>query len=284
MMDIGQWGASMDQLVFVHGVATRKGADYDRQVRNRDTLFRKAAWKGKPVNIRNPYWGDWGAAFSHDLECLPGKGPKAVAFGLGSNAAPAPASDIQQLAALAKTDFGAAVDAIFVAMMEQAEADGSALTPEQIAQFAAAGDYAMHNAQWAEDASFDQTIVDELRKRVAPAGPARFGLGDAIGAAAQDIVDRARNLAARGLAPLIRDGQSPAIAVFLGDVFTYLYGSGGASKRSSIRQCHCGRPPRSHAGRQGSGRPGGGDRPQPGGRHPLRHAGRPRSRTRRCRG
>jgi hypothetical protein len=116
----------VDQLVFVHGVATRKGADYDLQVGHRDTLFPDVAWQGKQLHIRNPYWGALGADFSHGLACLPGKGPKAMAFGVGGDqAGPTPAFDAQPLAALAEHDFGAAVDAIFVAMIERAEATGS---------------------------------------------------------------------------------------------------------------------------------------------------------------
>jgi hypothetical protein len=64
----------MDQLVFVHGVNTRKDGGYDLEVGNRDRLFHETAWAGTPLNIRNAYWGEWAAQFTHDLACLPSKG------------------------------------------------------------------------------------------------------------------------------------------------------------------------------------------------------------------
>jgi hypothetical protein len=234
----------MDQLVFVHGVAARKDANYDLQIRNRDGLFREVAWKGRPVTIRNPYWGNCGVAFSHGLACLPKEASGAVPFSLGLGGGDiglASGSAIEPLAALAKVDFGAAVDTIFVAMIEEAEAGGRPLTADQVAQFATAGEYAVADPapDWARRAQSDATFVHELQKRIAPRGPVSFGLVDALLAAVRYFLARVPS----GFAPLIRDRESPAVAVFLGDIFTYLYGSdrepngsGGESNRSRIRR------------------------------------------------
>ncbi|MCP1835666.1 pimeloyl-ACP methyl ester carboxylesterase [Bradyrhizobium sp. USDA 4532] len=231
----------MDQLVFVHGVNTRKGEGYDLEVDNRDRLFKEAAWAGAPVNIRNVYWGDLGAQFGYDLACLPSNGPKAASFGLlGSVATPATVLQAQPLSGLASTDFGAMVDAIFVALIDEAEAAGKPLTGDQIAKFRTAGDYAVNNAvaapSWASGASSDQLIVSELRKRVAPTAAVSFGLSDDIASAAKSLADRARNLVSSGIAPIIRDGASPLVARFLGDIFVYLYDRGTPSKRVKIRE------------------------------------------------
>jgi hypothetical protein len=231
----------MHQLVFVHGVNTRKGGNYDLEVENRDTLFKETAWASTPLNIRNSYWGDSAAHFTHDLACLPSKGPKSATFGLlGGMTTPAAAAKAQPLSTLAATDFGAAVDAIFVAMIEEAEAAGKPLTADQVTKFRAAGDYAVDNAAtpppWATGASSDEVVVAELRKRVAPAAPATFGLGDDIADAAKALADRARNLVSTGIAPMIRDEASPLVARFLGDIFVYLYGDGSPSERNKIRQ------------------------------------------------
>jgi hypothetical protein len=232
----------MHQLVLVHGVNTRKNGTYDLEVANRDALFKETAWAGTPVNIRNPYWGKWASRFTHDLACLPSKGPKSEAFGLPGalmTTAPTAGAQAQPLSKVAATDFGAAVDAIFVAMVEQAEATGKPLTADQIAKFNAAGAYALDNEKtppaWATTATSDQALVGELRKRVAPAAPEAFGLIDDIGKAATALADRARNLVSSGVAPIIRDQASPLLARFLGDVFVYLYGSGPNSNRSQIR-------------------------------------------------
>ena len=230
----------MHQLVFVHGVNTRKGSNYDLEVENRDILFKMAAWMGTPLNIRNSYWGDSAAHFSHDLACLPSKGPKSVSFGLLGAMTPSAVAQAKPLGTVAANDFGAAVDAIFVAMIEGAEAARKPLTAEQVAKFRAAGEYAVNNAAappvWASNTTSDQEFVAELSKRVAPAGPATFGLGDDIAAAAKVVADRARNLVSSGVAPLIRDGASPLVARFLGDIFVYLYGNGSSSSRTRIRR------------------------------------------------
>jgi hypothetical protein len=93
----------MHQLVFVHGVNTRKGTDYDLEVANRNKLFLEVAWKGVPLNIRNTYWGGWAAEFSHDLACLPSRGPKAASFGLLGGMTAAPVSQAQPLTAVGRT-------------------------------------------------------------------------------------------------------------------------------------------------------------------------------------
>jgi hypothetical protein len=132
------------------------------------------------------------------------------------------------------------VDAIFVAMIEEAEAAGKPLTADQISKFSAAGDYAVNNAatppSWATGASSDQIIVAELRQRVEPTAPATFGLGDDIANAAKALADRARNLVSSGVAPMIRDEASPLVARFLGDIFVYLYDHGSPSRRAKIRE------------------------------------------------
>jgi hypothetical protein len=61
----------------------------------------------------------------------------------------------------------------------------------------------------------DQVIVEELRKRVSPAAPATFGLGDDIADAAKVIADRARNLVSSGIAPVIRDEASRNVSTTL---------------------------------------------------------------------
>jgi hypothetical protein len=229
----------MDQLVFVHGVNTRKEGDYDLEVATRDQLFKEVVWKGAQLEIRNSFWGGAGATFSKDLACLPSKGAKAASFGLLGGIAAGPTTKAEPLTAVAENDFGAAVDAIFVAMLEEAQSKREALKPEQIAQFAAAGDYAEANPtppDWAKGTTSDDVVVSELRKRVTAVGPAAFGLGDALSRAGKAITDRARNLVSSGIAPVLRDQASPRFARFLGDIFVYLYSGSPDPKRAAIRK------------------------------------------------
>ena len=76
----------------------------------------------------------------------------------------------------------------------------------------------------------------ELRKRLPQEDTASFSLRDALGEAAGQITDRARNLVSSGIAPIIRDQLSPRFAHFLGDIFVYLYGGGLSPKRRIIRE------------------------------------------------
>ena len=144
-------GQEMDQLVFVHGVNTRTGPEYEREVARRNQLFKEVVWEFAALEIKNTYWGGSAATFSGGLESLPGRGPKPQPFGFGG-ALSVPVTQIQPLASVAKVDFGAALDAIFVVMVEQAEAAQRPLTSNEINQFKEAGNYALHNIapEWAK--------------------------------------------------------------------------------------------------------------------------------------
>jgi hypothetical protein len=229
----------MHQLVFVHGVNTRENDAYEQELKNRNQLFSQVAFQGAALNIRNTYWGKFGAEFSHDLACLPSKGGPAQSFGLAGALPGAPAAETQVLSAGAAADLGATIDAIFVHMVERAEAERKPLTPDQIAMFAKAGEYAEANAKipplWAKDAKSDDDVTAALRDRVAPKDKEAFGLWDDLAQAAKDAADTARNAVSSGAAPIIRDYFSPLLAVFLGDVFLYLYGGGTPRKRDEIR-------------------------------------------------
>jgi hypothetical protein len=69
-------------LVFVHGVAVRRGTSPAEQtgfataVLSRDDLFRSVAMRGLVIppaiqHIENPYWGDEGVKFDYDLVSVP---------------------------------------------------------------------------------------------------------------------------------------------------------------------------------------------------------------------
>src|SRR5262245_33367419 len=76
-------------LVFVHGVANRRGetiaeqAAFDQRVQARDSLFRSIAFADRvqaPVvlHIENPYWGDLGSHFAWNLASVPKGGDEAL--------------------------------------------------------------------------------------------------------------------------------------------------------------------------------------------------------------
>jgi hypothetical protein len=123
-------------------------------------------------------------------------------------------------------------------MVEQAEANKRPLDANEIDQFREAGNYALNNPNpdWAQFQDLDSKFVDELCKRLPEESVSSFSFRSALGRAATDIADRARNLVSRGVAPIIRDKLSPRFAQFLGDIFVYLYGGGQSPKRTAIRE------------------------------------------------
>lgn len=63
-------------VVFVHGVNTRDGAEYERDVAARTELLRRLLLKplGSPfdqMSIQNSYWGNYGVTFAWNNACLP---------------------------------------------------------------------------------------------------------------------------------------------------------------------------------------------------------------------
>jgi hypothetical protein len=63
-------------IVFVHGVATRKNAAYEKEVRARVALMRSFlltpfGLKSDKVKFWNPYWGGDAAEFAWEYASLP---------------------------------------------------------------------------------------------------------------------------------------------------------------------------------------------------------------------
>lgn len=233
----------MTQLVFVHGVATRRSPAYDREESTRDDLFRKISFAGSgSLEILNSYWGDDGSSLAWDQASLPMNGQGVQAFsllgGFGSGGAP---SEGKSLAAIADKSFPAAADGLMVAMVDAAVSRDRALSDEETAVYAAVTDYAARNPvpDWLDRKLSDAEFIEALRSRLPPPvartgapAPASFGLGDVLTAAGGALVDRARNLVGQGLTNAFRDELNPAVARFLGDVFVYLR---DGQRRDAIR-------------------------------------------------
>lgn len=217
----------MTQLVFVHGVATRPGPGYDRQVQSRDQLLHDVLFEGAPLAITTAMWGDlvpplaWGGAIfpkgeerPQSLSIFGGLAPQAEA-----NAA---AGQRSILAEAERLDAAPVIDDLFAALIEQATAEGRALTPDELAQFRAATRYLMDPPQAVAlpDATDDTGLVAAVRAEIGVAGG--YGIADTLRQAAGAVTDRARNLVGKGLVGLFREDLNPAVALFLGDVFTYL--------------------------------------------------------------
>lgn len=216
----------MSQLVFVHGVNTRKTPEYARECSIRDNLLSQVAFARYPLNIHNSYWGGDGSSLAFSQASLPRSGQTVASFSLTGGFAAGSAASGARLAALAQVDFSTAVDALFVSLVEAAEAQGRDLHPDEIEAFREAAIYVEHNPKpyWALPDLSDAQFVAKLQEHLPPAsnGPTAFGLGNTLLQAANSLFNGSRNLAGRGLTNLFRDDLNPAVAHFLGDVFVYL--------------------------------------------------------------
>ncbi|OAP43548.1 hypothetical protein ATB98_24490 [Sinorhizobium saheli] len=219
----------MVQLVFVHGVATRDTPEYRAAIGNRDTLFRKLLFTGSDVSIHAPMWGQFVPAIpqtvfetdegvtTYSLNIGPGPG---MAGGLVGEVPVAPVgiSDAT-IGAIGKQDPVAALDAICSEIADRAAREARDLNPEELAAFKRAFEVIDSDAAatvFAGEAS-TETIAEQLKT-----GPGAFGITDVIGEAVLAVTDRVRNAASTLGFGAVRGNLSPAIGLFLGDVFVYL--------------------------------------------------------------
>ena len=217
----------MVQLVFVHGVATRSDGSYAQGVANRDTLFRKIAFEGRDLTIYSPLWGDhvpriepkvFGTDEGVGSFSIGAAATSGQMGGLGGAAAAATGGD---LAAVARQNATVAIDAAFAQVLETADRAGRPLTAEELAAFRQAVEAIEQNAA---PAKVDGAATDaELAKSLGSVGSASFGIGNSLAKAVSAVTDRIRNTASTVAFGSVRDFISPAVGLFLGDVFAYLH-------------------------------------------------------------
>jgi len=230
----------MVQVVFVHGVATRGGPEYQNQKSNRDKLLRRALFR-QETTIRSPLWGDLmpemafnGASFEKD---------KVQSLSLtGGMAATAHSTDTTATAVLPKiagTSPAAAVDLLFSERIAMSEEEGQELSEEDVKAFVAAVDMldpeAPGDGASLSEAEDDTAFVSRLREL--SGREAGLGLTDSLVDAAKSVVNRVRNIVSDGAYDLVVEPLNPLVATFLGDVFRYLKaGDVRAAIRAKVRQ------------------------------------------------
>lgn len=234
----------MTQIVFVHGVATRRDGDYQATVDARDRRFLELAFKGAAAKIVNPYWGQFGTA-TGDLRCIPRMAGEVVSLGLGSAGLAGPAglagagTASTMLLDAARVDLAAVVGALSVTAIDQAEASQS---PEKIAAaervWTGAAAVAASKPAWLDTVADDTAFLERLKieaEALAPSGaPVSLGLFDGFRQAGEKLAGDLSNLVNGPIAKAGREVLTPKIAVFIGDVFKYLKGE--ASGRADIRR------------------------------------------------
>ncbi|MNB90657.1 hypothetical protein D3C81_525150 [compost metagenome] len=216
----------MPQLVFVHGVATRVDADYKLTVANRNKFYQELVFDGQPVNFYSPMWGQFVnpippevfqtnaniTTFSLNIPSLPG-----LDGGMGLTDGENPNLSI---VAVGQQDPVAALDAICSELTDKAESEHRPLSAEEFQAFRNA--FALiesdqsHNLFPADASS--QSISDRLKE----GSDSAFTIGSVINNAISAVTDRISNTASTLGFGAVRGNISPAIGLFMGDVFVYL--------------------------------------------------------------
>jgi hypothetical protein len=250
-------------IVFVHGVNTRKNADYDHSEKTRNELFRTFALDGVVADpgkalILNPYWGDNGAAFAWHNASLPDT--KFEAFGTTSTVFEAiltestpdgPLDAINPLLNLARTDsLQRAVDCLWTAAaLTKPDSD---LSSALAALAWKAEQYAENNEDpdWLQSVNTDDEFVDRLLQEVdkwkpvaLPAAASNkdvvesFGISDIwnhLKTAALNLANAATAAVVNPAVRAFRPWAHHRAAMFLGDVFVYLKERGDADQPGAI--------------------------------------------------
>jgi hypothetical protein len=228
----------MVQLVFVHGVATRSGADYDRGVANRELLFREITFKDFPVDFATPMWGDFVPAvdtnvfhtnvdipsYSLDAEqpidsVIRRSDTDSSGLGVTDELTSAPSTDVS-LATLATQNPSAVLDAIFAELVDKADSERRELNASELNLFRRAAErFAAEDTKDVfAQVQTDADIADALQKGT----DASFGILSPLGKAVTAVTDRLRNAVSTVGFNTVRDDVIPAVARFMGDVFVYL--------------------------------------------------------------
>jgi hypothetical protein len=230
----------MVQVVFVHGVATRGGLEYEDHKKKRDTLLKAALFRQDEATIRSPMWGDLMPALAFKGASFEKDKVKALSLG-GGMAAAVPAADATAtsvLSRLAGASPAAAVDLLFAERIAISEAEGAPLSDADVKAFVAAVDMldpgAPGDSASLAKAEDDDAFVRQLREL--SGRPAGLGLTDTLIDAAKSVADRVRNVVSDGAYDLIVEPLNPLVAMFLGDVFRYLK---AGDLRTTIRAKVC---------------------------------------------
>jgi pimeloyl-ACP methyl ester carboxylesterase len=227
----------MVQLVFVHGVATRDGPEYQDGKSKRDTLLKAALLRQEDANILNPLWGNLmpplafgGASFAKDkVKAL------SLTGGMAATIPPADPTTTSVLPRIAATSPASAIDLLFA---ERISMPGVPLSNADVRAFVAAVDMldpgGPGDTASLASAKDDDAFVRQLRQLSGHA--VGLGIGDTLLDAAKSLADRVRNVVSNGAYDVIVEPLNPLVAEFLGDVFRYLK---AGDLRTAIRAKVC---------------------------------------------
>lgn len=225
LLPIVKLEGTLTQLVFVHGVATRAGVDYDTTVRNRTRLFTDTVFENANVQILNPYWGGesptidqsvFATASADNSFSLNIDRPAGGQDGVGQTV---PGNDLS-IVAIGSQSPVTAIDAILSGAVDTADREARQLNDEEVAAFKKAVNLIDEDRADSLFAGTPDEVVIAKRLRNDDE-PRAFGLVSKIGEAVTAATDKVKN-AVSTVGSKVLKSYSPAVGVFLGDVFVYL--------------------------------------------------------------
>jgi hypothetical protein len=218
----------MAQLVFVHGVATRGSQAYHQKITEQNTLFQELMFRETKVEIHSPIWGDIVPpirpdVFKTDQGVQTYSLNVAPATALGGGLAGGGGVDgvsTFSIGEVGKQDPVAALDAICSQIADGASAQGRPLTAEELHTFRKAADLIASNS--AETVFAGDVTAAAIAERLKADAPGSFGIGSFVRDAISAVTNRIRHAASTLGFGAVRDSLSPAVGLFIGDVFVYL--------------------------------------------------------------
>lgn len=222
-------------FVFVHGVNTRKGADYDCAEKRRNAFLREVVAPAVGIAptspIRSPYWGKDGVKFWRNLEVVPGKGVET--FGANDKLPPsigiAVASNLVKTTDSFETVAQKAPDVIVDLLYDYAAT--GALSDDQVEELAASYRKAIERLETAGGKNWlsktkSADLADDVFTEVRPAAVGEHfggaGLFAMLTEAAKRITMKPADVVAAGAIALSRKSLTHTIGTFVGDAFQYL--------------------------------------------------------------
>lgn len=225
-------------IVFIHGVAQRRGPKYDEAVRLRDALFRQYVYKHLRIPAEMPvtdaYWGDVAAEFRWGMASVPTEGIEPLG-------AEVPFEDVV-LAEFVDTELEredrvltsvACVDpeSAFDLLWSVAAMDANKPRLEQLAALAHRASSILPNLTSADvQTTDDEQLLDRfveiiLSEGEGGAGYEAFGVDEVIDQLSEGLIrirGSAGRLLGRGAVKLLRSKLHERAALFFGDVTKYL--------------------------------------------------------------
>lgn len=242
-------------IVFIHGVATRSGASYKRDVLARNALFKSylnvqlgLGLDRDPINV---YWGEYGAQFRWDQASLP-RG-EVESFGtlpyddlLAVALEGYPASTDSSLCLVASESVERAIDLLWMdvaphlASAEEAYEFGNMarLATDHITELNLDQDLAAIK----NDLEWLGILVEKLNKLAdKPAGYEESFGGNSFVQQLTESIDRMRSSAGRlsgkAVTHTLRERINQTTAIFFGDAFVYLDKRGTKKEPGQIIEC-----------------------------------------------